>query len=250
MTASEHARATERFCKHLLTSLSRTRRVKCDEMRSFCNKCIRSGRQCDGYPHQKGTGEIALPIAPGGMFMAQRHTENTNKIVEGGHNESSHTTDSSSFKGTSGPLKQDSTHNTLGRRQRGEEDDDRGQNNEDRRDPKRPRALLSPPQSTDDSTKFGCPYRKRDPRKYNVQCWRSCALTPLESVARVKYTTSDHFIRSLANIEQRSFIQASSYISLSTMQSAVQRSRCSNSTSLATRSLQVERYHPRRWYHN
>jgi hypothetical protein len=34
---------------------------------------------------------------------------------------------------------------------------------------------------------FACPYRKHNPRKYCVQStWRSCALTPLENVARVK----------------------------------------------------------------
>jgi hypothetical protein len=33
---------------------------------------------------------------------------------------------------------------------------------------------------------FACPYRKRDPRKYSVRDWRSCALTPLHTIARVK----------------------------------------------------------------
>jgi hypothetical protein len=67
-----------------------------------------------------------------------------------------------------------------------DDQDDQDQNNGDGRNPKRPRTLLSTPRSQDDSAKFACPYRKRDSRKYRVQDWRSCALTPLETVARVK----------------------------------------------------------------
>ncbi|KAL3432840.1 hypothetical protein BDV09DRAFT_173220 [Aspergillus tetrazonus] len=29
----------------------RTRRIKCDETRPHCNACVRSGRECPGYPH-------------------------------------------------------------------------------------------------------------------------------------------------------------------------------------------------------
>ncbi|KAL4991434.1 hypothetical protein BDW68DRAFT_151952 [Aspergillus falconensis] len=29
----------------------RTRRIKCDETRPYCNACMRSGRECPGYPH-------------------------------------------------------------------------------------------------------------------------------------------------------------------------------------------------------
>lgn len=38
------------------------------------------------------------------------------------------------------------------------------------------------------STGFGCPYRKHNPRKYNHEDrqWRSCALSPLSDVSRVK----------------------------------------------------------------
>jgi hypothetical protein len=38
--------------------------VKCDETRPQCNKCVRSGRQCDGYPAYRRTVEVAIPIAP------------------------------------------------------------------------------------------------------------------------------------------------------------------------------------------
>jgi hypothetical protein len=33
---------------------------------------------------------------------------------------------------------------------------------------------------------FACPYRKHNPRKYCVADWRSCALGPHKTVARVK----------------------------------------------------------------
>ncbi|KAN0098227.1 hypothetical protein V8E51_013890 [Hyaloscypha variabilis] len=42
----------------------KNRRVKCDETRPQCNKCVRSGRQCDGYPAYRRTVEVAIPIAP------------------------------------------------------------------------------------------------------------------------------------------------------------------------------------------
>ncbi|TVY53342.1 putative transcriptional regulatory protein [Lachnellula cervina] len=40
------------------------RRVKCDETRPQCNKCVRSARHCDGYPAYRRTNEAAIPIAP------------------------------------------------------------------------------------------------------------------------------------------------------------------------------------------
>lgn len=46
-----------------------------------------------------------------------------------------------------------------------------------------------PPESTSTTSQpigFACPYRKRNPRKYCVRDWRSCALNPLKTVARVK----------------------------------------------------------------
>lgn len=62
----------------------------------------------------------------------------------------------------------------------GDGDDD------DQRPPKRVKASSF---ATNDNAKFACPYRKYDPRKYCVQNWRPCALTPLENVARVKFVT-------------------------------------------------------------
>jgi hypothetical protein len=78
------------------------------------------------------------------------------------------------------------TSRSVGGKYKRDGQDDQDQNNGDGRNPKRPRTLLSPPRSQDDSAKFACPYRKRDSRKYCIQHWRSCALTPLETVARVK----------------------------------------------------------------
>ncbi|KAF7862615.1 hypothetical protein EAF04_007488 [Stromatinia cepivora] len=45
----------------------KNRRVKCDETRPQCTKCVRSGRQCDGYPAYNPRNRHAsntLPIAP------------------------------------------------------------------------------------------------------------------------------------------------------------------------------------------
>ncbi|KAH8810060.1 hypothetical protein F5882DRAFT_282327 [Hyaloscypha sp. PMI_1271] len=77
------------------------------------------------------------------------------------------------------------------RRQYSGEDNDNGGpgdgdgdgDDDDQRAPKRVRASSFP---ANDNAKFACPYRKYDPRKYCVQNWRPCALTPLENVARVK----------------------------------------------------------------
>ena len=55
------------------------------------------------------------------------------------------------------------------------------------RNPKQPRKSSSNPGSDGSSTKFACPCRKHDPRKYCIRHWRVCALTSFDSVARVKY---------------------------------------------------------------
>jgi hypothetical protein len=59
----------------------------------------------------------------------------------------------------------------------------------DDRDPPGPKRLKKDVENLDKANcKFACPYRKSNPRKYCIQgIWRSCALTPLESIARVKY---------------------------------------------------------------
>jgi hypothetical protein len=81
-------------------------------------------------------------------------------------------------KGTSSPGHEKQKRNE----DRGDEEDDR------ERDQKRRRTLLSPPLDLNNSVKFSCPYREHNARKYygNVKQWRTCAMTPLDSVARVK----------------------------------------------------------------
>jgi hypothetical protein len=67
-----------------------------------------------------------------------------------------------------------------------DEDEDQSDNPE-RRGPKRPRGVSSSPGNLDNVPKFACPYRKHNPRTYCIGSWRSCALTPLKTVARVKF---------------------------------------------------------------
>lgn len=57
---------------------------------------------------------------------------------------------------------------------------------DDQRTPKRPRTSHTQPDTQKSGYKFACPYRKHDPRKYCVQEWGPCALTPLASISRVK----------------------------------------------------------------
>jgi len=56
--------------------------------------------------------------------------------------------------------------------------------------PKRPRTTSSPQGNSRKSVKFSCPYRKNDPRKYCARDWHSCTLTPLDTIARVKFVLS------------------------------------------------------------
>ena len=74
------------------------------------------------------------------------------------------------------------------KRKRGNQKDQNDED-DDGRNRKRPKLPSSEPKDLDDSSKFACPYRKHNPSKYGVQKWRPCALTPLETVARVKYST-------------------------------------------------------------
>jgi hypothetical protein len=42
------------------------------------------------------------------------------------------------------------------------------------------------PNTDQTRARFACPYRKHNPRKYCVRDWRTCVLTPHNTVARVK----------------------------------------------------------------
>jgi hypothetical protein len=58
---------------------------------------------------------------------------------------------------------------------------------DDDREFKRLKATPSVPEvSAEIPSRFACPYRKHDSRKYCLPHWRSCTLTPLQTVARVK----------------------------------------------------------------
>jgi hypothetical protein len=57
---------------------------------------------------------------------------------------------------------------------------------------KRPRRASASVEDGEDSRlKFSCPYRKHNPRKYTHcdRVWRTCALAPFSTVARVKYVS-------------------------------------------------------------
>jgi hypothetical protein len=72
---------------------------------------------------------------------------------------------------------------------RGHEEDDVGPctfHNNDSSGPKRFRVTPSVSEVSEKLSKFACPYRKHDPKKYSVPNWGPCALTPLQTVARVK----------------------------------------------------------------
>ena len=78
------------------------------------------------------------------------------------------------------------TSNYTGKRS-AEHEDDKNPDEDDDRDPKRPKKTKSQPEDRCDSVmKFACPYRKYNPQKYCIKNWRLCALTPLDSVSRVK----------------------------------------------------------------
>jgi hypothetical protein len=100
------------------------------------------------------------------------------------HKTTSHSTSSSSAA-ISSSNSQNSKYR-KGKQKRMPDDDD--EDHKDGNTPKRQKKLLSLPISLDDRSKFACPYRKNNPLKYrsNNKTWRSCALTPLEKIARVK----------------------------------------------------------------
>ena len=75
------------------------------------------------------------------------------------------------------------------KRQR-EDDDDSNSREDGNEDPAWRKDC--PSETQNKKKKFACPYRKRDPRKYNycTRSWRTCALTSFDTIARVKYALS------------------------------------------------------------
>lgn len=78
---------------------------------------------------------------------------------------------------------------TTSKHSREMRDDSPSDKDDKSRGAKRPRMVATSSVDLNETLKFACPYRKRDPRKYNVQNWRPCALTPHKTVARVKLVT-------------------------------------------------------------
>lgn len=85
-----------------------------------------------------------------------------------------------------GSLRQQLQNFTPGKRSR-EDGNDEPPERDEERGSKKPKPVLTPLESSDERLQFACPYRKHDPRKYNVNQWATCALTAREGVARVKF---------------------------------------------------------------
>ncbi|CZR69527.1 uncharacterized protein PAC_19427 [Phialocephala subalpina] len=81
------------------------------------------------------------------------------------------------------PPRKNLSRDRKSKRPRDEDGDDSG--HDSRRNPKRG-SCESQLSDSDMGLRYACPYRKRNPRKYSVQAWPRCALTPHKSVARVK----------------------------------------------------------------
>lgn len=95
---------------------------------------------------------------------------------------------STSQTATSGSLNTSTRTSNLGSAKRSLEDEGKElpEEDDDERRAKKPRTPAVSRNALEESAQFACPYRKHDPRKYNVNDWSSCALTPLRTVARVK----------------------------------------------------------------
>jgi hypothetical protein len=93
---------------------------------------------------------------------------------------------SSPSSDNNGTLQTKSSYFTPGKRSR---EDGNGEPPEpDRgRDSKKPKSGIAPLEVSDESIQFACPYRKHNPRKYNVNEWAACALTPKTGLNRVKF---------------------------------------------------------------
>jgi hypothetical protein len=101
-----------------------------------------------------------------------------------------------------------------------EHDDDKSPDEDDDRDPKRPKKTKSQLGDRCDSViKFACPYRKYNPQKYCIRNWRLCALTPLDSVSRVKYVISFYMLimSAMLTLFQRTPVPLSPAVSMCTL---------------------------------
>jgi hypothetical protein len=96
----------------------------------------------------------------------------------------------SGSSGRSGnPSASDSNANAtspLSQRKRQREDGECPEENDDR-NRRPPRRRAGPSSIPGDSTRFACPFRKHNPRRYSIHDYRVCALSHWETIARVKY---------------------------------------------------------------
>jgi hypothetical protein len=81
-----------------------------------------------------------------------------------------------------------STENSSTAKRQKRPRDDRDQQSEDEYPERRKRQKLTASSNNGghNQPKFACPYRKHNPTKYSVTNWRTCALTPQSTMARVK----------------------------------------------------------------
>jgi hypothetical protein len=93
---------------------------------------------------------------------------------------------SSSSSENNGSLLQQLQNFTPGKRPR-EDGNGEPPNQDGDRGSKKPKSVLTALEISDERPQFACPYRKHDPRKYNVNEWTACALTPRDAVARIKF---------------------------------------------------------------
>jgi hypothetical protein len=83
------------------------------------------------------------------------------------------------------PTSQRQSQNSSSNIKRRRLDDEHDRQNDDEQDPKRPKWEQGSP-SEDKSLKLACPFRKHNPRKYNMYHHKTCALSSFESIARLK----------------------------------------------------------------
>jgi hypothetical protein len=93
---------------------------------------------------------------------------------------------SSPSSDNNGTLRTKSSYFTPGKRSR--EDGNGEPPEQDReRGSKKPKSTLTPLEISDEPPHFACPYRKHNPRKYNVNEWVACARTPRKDLSCVKF---------------------------------------------------------------
>jgi hypothetical protein len=93
---------------------------------------------------------------------------------------------SSSFTGGRSFQQQALSQSTIRKHEHQDDEVDNLSDEGNRRPPKRPKSDFLSQVDGDTSLKFACPFRKHNPRKYNMHQYKSCALSSFESIARVK----------------------------------------------------------------